>query len=119
MIKTYKIYTGPDSHTHIKCGTVAEGFITDVVSISFKETPPYSSYDWHTAPFTQYVISLTGTLLFETMPGETFTLKPGEILIAMDTTGSGHKWKLIDDQSWKRAYVVFSNDAEINFIEDK
>ncbi len=119
MIKAYKIYTGSDGHTHISTGTVSEGNLTDVLSINFEETPPYSSYDWHPAPVTQYVISLSGTLLFETWPGETFILKPGDILIAMDTTGSGHKWKLIDDQPWKRVYVVFNNDAEINFVEDK
>ena len=119
MINAYKIYTGYDGHTHIVTGSVSESFMTEVISISFKETPPYSSYDWHPAPVTQYVISLSGTLLFETWLGETFILKPGDILIAMDTTGSGHKWQLIDDQPWKRAYVVFKKDTVINFTEDK
>jgi len=118
MIKAYKIYTGSDGHTHVATGSVNEGDLTNVTAIRFKETPPHSSYDWHPAPVAQYVLSLTGTLLFETWLGETFILKPGEILIAMDTTGSGHKWKLTDDQPWKRAYVVFENNAEINFLED-
>lgn len=115
MIRAYKIYTGSDGHSHIVSGIVNELGITKVISISFKETPPHSSYDWHPAPAVQYVISLTGTLLFETWLGETFILKPGDILIAMDTTGSGHKWKIIDDEPWKRAYIVIDNNAEINF----
>lgn len=119
MIKAYKIYTGFDGHTHITTGSVEEGFLTKVLSISFKETPPHSSYDWHPAPVTQYVISLSGTLLFETWLRETFILKPGDILIAMDTTGSGHKWKLIDDQPWKRAYIILDKDTTINFLENK
>lgn len=119
MIKAYKLYTGTDGHSRIAVGTVSEDMITEAVSITFKETPPHSSYDWHTAPAAQYVISLCGTLLFETRPGDTFILKPGDILIAMDTTGSGHRWQIIDDDPWKRAYIVFEKDAAINFIEDK
>ena len=29
---------------------------------------------------------------------------PADLLFALDTTDSGHKWRLIDDQPWKRAY---------------
>lgn len=118
MIKAYKIYTGSDGHTHIAYGTVTENQLFNVQTIRFKETAAHSVYEWHTAPAVQYVISMIGTLQFETFLGETFVLKPGEILIAMDTTGSGHKWRLIDDQPWKRAYIAFDSDAEINFAED-
>lgn len=119
MIKAYKIYTGYDGHTHIVSGTITENQVAKARSVRFKETEPHSSYDWHPAPAIQYVISLTGTLEFETFLGETFILKPGEILLAMDTTGSGHKWKLIDDQPWKRAYVAFDEGTEAVFVEDK
>lgn len=118
MIKAYKIYTGADGHTHITSGTVTEDQLFKAQTIRFKETAARSAYEWHTAPTLQYVMSLTGTLEFETFLGETFVLKPGEILIAMDTTGSGHKWKLIDDQPWKRAYVAFNANNEFNFVPD-
>lgn len=118
MIKAYKIYTGPDGHTRISEGSVSENLLHEANSIRFKETPAPAVYDWHTAPTTQYVLTLTGTLEFETFTGETFILKPGEVLLAMDTTGSGHKWRLLDDQPWKRAYVAFKSDADINFIPD-
>lgn len=118
MIKAYKIYTGSDGHTHIATRTVTEDQLFTAQTIRFKETSPYSVYDWHTAPVIQYVLSLTGTLQFETFSGETFILKPGEILIAKDTTGTGHKWKLVDDQPWKRAYVAFDAAIEANFVED-
>src|SRR3954451_19010778 len=98
MIKAYKIFTGSDGHTHVVTGSVSENQLHLAHSIRFKETPPHSTYDWHTAPTLQYVLTLTGTLQFETFSGETFILRPGEILVAMDVTGSGHKWKLIDEQ---------------------
>ncbi|EFW81324.1 hypothetical protein ALP26_03175 [Pseudomonas savastanoi pv. glycinea] len=80
--------------------------MTDVNALHFKETPAHSQYDWHAAPEEQYVITLSGTLEFSTTGGENFVLRPGEILLAQDTTGPGHRWKLIDDQPWRRAYVI-------------
>ena len=117
MIKAYKLYTGEEGHSHVKEGYVEEIIPKDVLTISFKETPAGSIYDWHTAPTTQYVICLTGTLEFSMNAGETFTLLPGEVLIAMDTTGSGHCWKILGNDPWRRTYVTFNEGAEINFVE--
>jgi quercetin dioxygenase-like cupin family protein len=119
MIKAIKLYTGPDGHSHFITGTLVENELHKANSIRFRESPAGSSYDWHNAPTEQYVISLTGTLEFETRLGEKFILKPGEVLIALDTTGSAHRWQMIDDQPWKRAYVAFDKNDEINFIPDE
>jgi quercetin dioxygenase-like cupin family protein len=117
MIKAYKLYTGEDGHSHVEAGTVEENLLHPVGSLRFQESPPHASYDWHTAPVHQYVITITGTLEFTTYTGETFILQPGEILIALDTTGSGHRWRLIDDAPWKRVYVTIRDQSEINFVE--
>jgi hypothetical protein len=53
----------------------------------------------------QYVITLSGTLEFSTRDGDTFVLRPDEVLLAADTMGTGHRWRLIDDQPWQRLYV--------------
>ncbi|MCC8408971.1 hypothetical protein LJ707_08515 [Mucilaginibacter sp. UR6-1] len=119
MIKAIKLYTGDDGHSHFITGTLAEEELHRAGSIRFRESPAGSSYDWHNAPTEQYVICLTGTLEFETRLGETFTLRPGEVLIALDTTGTAHRWKMIDNQPWKRAYVAFDKNDEINFIPDE
>lgn len=89
---------------------------TDVVAIHFKETPVHSSYDWHAAPESQYVITLSGTLEFTTPDGETFVVRPGDVLLAEDNIGVGHKWRLIDDQPWRRAYVVLKPGAKDLFV---
>jgi quercetin dioxygenase-like cupin family protein len=116
MLKAYKLYTGPDGHSHFTEGTISANVLTEAVAVQFKETAAKSSYDWHTAPTTQYVITLSGTLEFVMTSGKSFIVKPGDVVIAMDTTGSGHKWQLIDDQPWKRIYVLFKDDSAINFI---
>jgi quercetin dioxygenase-like cupin family protein len=117
MIKAYKLYTGEDGHSHVEVGTIEENLLHPVGSIRFKETPPHTMYEWHTAPVHQYVITISGTLEFTTYTGETFILQPGEILIALDTTGSGHRWRLIDDAPWRRVYVTIRDQSEINFVE--
>lgn len=118
MIRAYRLYTGPDGNSHVERGAVGGGEWIAAKSILFKETPPHSSYDWHNDPIPQYVITLSGILEFTTMSGETFTIHPGDILLAVDHTGSGHKWRLINDEPWKRAYVVFQEGVDTRFEPD-
>ncbi len=61
------------------------------------------------------MITLSGTLDFETRGGEHFILHPGDILLAEDTSGGGHKWKLVDAAPWRRVYVVLAHDAAVPF----
>ena len=90
-----------------------------VTSVSFQETGSGGKLDWHTAPVRQLVVTLSGTLDFETRSGQHFTLRPGDILLAEDTVGGGHSWKLIDDQPWRRAYVVLAPGAAVPFQPHK
>jgi len=119
MIKAYHLYTGADGHSHVVPGSIVGNELTAAESILYEESAPHASLDWHNAPTTQYVITLGGILEFVTRGGETFTIHPGEILIALDTTGSGHKWRLTDDQPWKRAYVAFKEGTKVNFRADE
>ena len=116
MIQAFSLHTGPDGHSHVTSGSMVDNEVLAAESILFEETPAHSSLDWHNAPTTQYVITLSGTLEFVTHGGETFIIHPGEILVAMDTTGSGHKWRLIDDKPWKRLYVAFKAGTKVNFL---
>ena len=92
--------------------------MVDAQSIEFKEAAAHSSFDWHNDPIPQYVITLSGVLEFATLGGETFTIHPGDVLLAEEHTGSGHKWRLINDEPWKRAYVVFKEGADTQFVPD-
>jgi quercetin dioxygenase-like cupin family protein len=118
MIRAYRLYTGDDGNSHVEIGTLATRDVVAAKSIMFEETPAHSSLDWHNDPIPQYVITLSGTLEFTTKTGETFTIHPGEVLLAQDHTGTGHKWRLIDDQPWRRAYVVYEPGVDLHFTAD-
>jgi quercetin dioxygenase-like cupin family protein len=115
-IRAFKLYTGADHASHALEGTIDEKDRTDVIAIHFKETPAHSSDDWHVSPELQYVITLSGTLEFTTRDGETFVVRPGDVLLSEDNVGTGHKWRLIDDQPWRRAYIVLKPGAKDSFV---
>lgn len=116
-IRLVRLFTGPDGQSHFSDGAVAwtsSGAVNAisakeaVAAISFEETAAGGSLDWHNAPCRQYVITLAGTLRFETRLGGTFTLAPGDVLLAEDTTGGGHRWRLVDGDPWRRVYVTLA-----------
>jgi len=88
-------------------------------SVSFEETARGGTLDWHTAPVRQLVITLSGVLDFETRANQHFTLKPGVILLAEDTAGGGHAWRLTDAEPWRRVYVVLAPGANVPFKATK
>lgn len=115
-IKAFKLCTGADNNSHVLEGTIDQSMRNEVTAIHFKQTAAHSSYSWHNDPEPQYVMTLSGTLAFVTRGGEKFTLHPGEVLVAEDNTGTGHRWNLVDDQPWRRGYVVLKPGAPDSFI---
>ena len=118
-LRAYRLFTGNDGDSHVVRGRVEVHEKVDVDTIEFRETPAGSSLDWHNAPVRQYVITLSGVLEFETRKGETFTLRPGDVLLALDVDGSGHQWRLVDDQPWRRAYVTLRGGVDHGFVADE
>ncbi len=123
MIRCVRIWTG-DSNSHFEEGVIdlEPGRRGDVLSdrtatttISFEETASGGAFAWHTAPARQLVITLSGTLDFQTREGEHFLIRPGDILFAEDTAGGGHSWRLTDNQPWRRAYVILQPGTTVPF----
>jgi quercetin dioxygenase-like cupin family protein len=124
MIRCVRLWTGADNNSHFEEGVIAleQGVRGDaltgklpVTTVSFQETASGGSFAWHDAPVLQLVITLSGTLDFETRGGAHFILHPGDILLAEDTSGGGHKWKLVDQEPWRRVYIVLAQGAAVPF----
>ena len=129
MIRCIRLWTGDDRNSHFEEGVIdldKKSPRGDMLSgrmgtttISFEETAAGGVFAWHTAPVRQLVITLSGTLDFQTREGEHFLIRPGEILYAEDTVGGGHSWRLTDDQPWRRAYVVLQPGTSVPFRASK
>jgi hypothetical protein len=126
MIRCIRIWTGPDGHSLFETGHIAlphdeRGDLLSAVfgarSVSFRETPSGGAFSPHQAPTLQLVVTLSGTLEFRTASGATFRIGPGDVLLAEDTTGSGHSWRLLDDAPWRRAYVAVGPEVQGLFIK--
>jgi quercetin dioxygenase-like cupin family protein len=125
MIRCVRIWTGEDGESRFEEGAInlTEGARGDLLtekagatSISFQETKSGGTFAWHDAPARQFVITLSGTLDFQTRTGEHFIINPGDILLAEDTTGGGHSWRLVDEEPWRRVYVILARDASVPFV---
>lgn len=125
MIRCVRIWTDETGNSVFEEGMIAlssraRGDVlsvaSDAVSISFRETEPGGAFAWHDAPARQLVITLAGTLEFETKAGARFTIHPGDVLLAEDISGTGHSWRLIDGEPWRRAYVILRDGADARFI---
>ncbi|CAK7022903.1 cupin domain-containing protein [Kerstersia gyiorum] len=128
MIRCVHLFTGADGQSYFEEGLIdlpkgergdTLSAVAGAVSISFRETSEGGSFDWHEAPAHQFVLTLSGTLEFETRGGEHFQLSPGDVLWAEDTTGGGHRWRLIGNDPWRRAYVILAQDAKVLFAPAK
>ena len=124
MIRCVRMWTGEDGNSLFEEGFIdlAEGMRGDAVGmavpaiqLSFQETRSGGSYEWHQDPVPRFVITLSGTLEFQVKSGATFAIRPGDLLLAQDNSGSGHKWRLIGDEPWRRAYVVYAQGADLRF----
>jgi hypothetical protein len=126
MIRCVRIWTGDDGNSIFEEGKIdlPKGDRGDVLSdkvaalsISYRETKSGGAFAPHDAPTRQFVVTLSGTLEFKTATGATFTIDPGDILLAEDMAGSGHSWRLTDDQPWRRAYVIIGADVVVPFVK--
>jgi hypothetical protein len=124
MIRCIRLWTGDDGNSLFEEGFIdltdgmrgdAVGKPVRVLELSFQETRSGGSYEWHQDPVPRFVITLSGTLEFEVKSGATFTIRPGDILLAQDNSGTGHKWRLIGDEPWRRAYVVYEKGGDLRF----
>lgn len=99
-----RIYTGPDSQTHIEnveaaftAGTSAADVfqLMNVTGAELHRTPAGTVQDWHPAPRRQYIITLSGRAEIEAAGGQKISLEPGQIQLVEDTTGKGHITRVV------------------------
>lgn len=117
-MQVVRIYTGSDNESHFEDIEVPleamglAGSMSKPVAVSnliFRVTAEDYNLDFHPAPRRQYVVNLTGGVEIETGSGEVRILGPGDILLAEDTTGRGHKSRAVSEEPRRCLFISLAD----------
>jgi hypothetical protein len=75
-------------------------------SVFFREIPPVWEYAWHNVVCREYVITIDGEAEIEVGSGEKRVLRKGDILLAEDLTGQGHRTRVLGKKVWRQVFVT-------------
>jgi len=114
-MKITRIYTGKDGESHFEdidiplkdagdIGALSEQ--VNATGIIFRETSGDYDYSFHNAPQRQYVIMLDGEVDIEIGDGTIRRFTTGDILLAEDTTGRGHRSCAVNGKPRKSIFVT-------------
>ena len=107
-MKVVRVFTGEDSQSHFEDIEIPLAQSSGIGSLSrlykgpgviFRQVDGTYDLDFHNAPRRQLVVNLQGSVEIEVGSGEKRQLHTGDILVAEDTTGQGHRSRAIDGQS--------------------
>ena len=113
--KITRLYTGTDGESHFEEITIPLvnqeeiGIFSELekaTGIIFRETGIDYDYDWHKAPRRKYIINLGGEVEVEVGDGSKRLFGPGDIVLAEDTTGRGHRSRTVNMQPRKTVFVT-------------
>ena len=114
-MKITRLYTGSDSQSHfedidIPLNEYQTGErlseLIEATGIVLRETSGDLNMDWHRAPCRQFVITLAGEGEIITGDGTCRRFRPGDIMLAEDTTGQGHITRAVDKRPRTSIFVA-------------
>ena len=114
-MRVTRIYTGDDGESHFEDVEVPLrdfgdlGRISDPVPVTglmLREVDADYDFDFHTAPRRQYVVNLDAAVDIEVGDGTRRRIGAGEILLAEDTTGRGHRSIAVDGQPRRCLFIA-------------
>jgi hypothetical protein len=110
-----RLHTGDDGQSHfedIEIDVCSHGEIGALsacypaTGVIFRETTGDYDYGWHNAPVRQYVVMLEGGVEVEVGDGTRRRFGAGDILLAEDTTGQGHRSRSVDHQPRRSLFIT-------------
>jgi quercetin dioxygenase-like cupin family protein len=115
VVKITRVYTGDDGESHFEdveipledrgpVGRISE--LKRATGILFRENEGDYHLDFHRAPRRQFVINLDGSVELEVGDGTRRLLRPGDVLLAEDTTGRGHISRAVDGRPRRSIFVT-------------
>lgn len=119
MFKIVRIYSDSNGDSHFEelsvplKGDGMVGRLSETIAakgIIFREVDPSYDWDFHPAPQRQYIVLLDGEIEIETSLGEKRKFKSGEVLLAEDTTGKGHRTKNLIPIKRKSIFITLPDE---------
>jgi quercetin dioxygenase-like cupin family protein len=125
MASALRIWAGGDGESHLEDVELAfeeSNFLPSAPGMLLTPQDKASGYfiarvpaglelDWHAAPVRELAVYLTGQGEIEASDGSTRPLEPGTILLVEDTTGKGHKTRVIGTQEVLVVIVTLPDDG--------
>jgi quercetin dioxygenase-like cupin family protein len=114
-MKIIRIFTGADDCSHFEDLEVPFesrgnfGLFSlpePAKAVFFREIPPGWEYAWHTVVCREYVVMIAGKAEIGVGSGEKRLLLPGDVLLAEDTTGQGHRTRVIGKKPWRQVFIT-------------
>jgi len=114
-VKISRLYNGPEN---LSCFEDIEivlaskaplGLFSQPVgakAVFFREIPPGYHYTWHNVLCREYVVTLEGQAEIEAGSGEIRRFGKGDVLLAEDMTGKGHRTRSIGRKVWRQIFVT-------------
>jgi len=110
-----KIYNLPNGDCSFQHGSLPNNVKIEATNFWFQNHTDIYEEKLHPAPRLQYVITLKGKLKFTVSDGSHFIIEPGIIIVAADTNGPGHSWKMLEGDVWERIYLPITGNEEKYF----
>ena len=91
-----RLYSGEDGQSHwgeieLEMESATFSRMMNATGIQLGNSPARRQSDWHNAPRRQFVVILTGEVDFEIGDGSKRHFAPGDIFLAEDLVGQGHR----------------------------
>lgn len=121
-MRVVRVYTGDDGESHfedVDIEVASQGGIGRLSSlipgpgVMFREVDGDYDLDFHTAPRRQFVVNLRGSVDITVGSGETRRLESGDILLAEDTTGHGHRSKAVEGRPRSCLFIPIDEGATL------
>jgi hypothetical protein len=75
-------------------------------AVFFREIMPGYRYSWHTVLCREYVVTLSGSAEIEVSSGEKRRFGKGDVLLAEDLTGRGHRTRCTGRIPWRQLFAT-------------
>lgn len=114
-MKITRLYTGTDDQSHfldieVPFETREDfGLFTlpePAKAVFFREIPPGWVYSWHNVVCREYVTMVDGRAEIEVGSGEKREFRKGDVLLAEDCTGQGHRTRVLGKKAWRQVFVT-------------